>query len=69
MILQKQQNSLVAGLRANTEQVQQQEHIEEKGKETVKEEEIETKVNFYIIYYIILKNYNTIFIFFIYYFY
>lgn len=39
----KQQNSLVAGLRANTEQVQQQEHIEEKGKETVKEEEIETK--------------------------
>ncbi|KAG9429818.1 sodium leak channel non-selective protein [Apis mellifera carnica] len=39
----KQQNSLVAGLRANTEQVQQQEHVEEKGKETVKEEEIETK--------------------------
>ncbi|XP_068979490.1 sodium leak channel NALCN isoform X6 [Bombus flavifrons] len=39
----KQQNSLVAGLRANTEQVQQQEHVEEKGKEVAKEEETETK--------------------------
>ncbi|KAK9296625.1 hypothetical protein QLX08_009452 [Tetragonisca angustula] len=39
----KQQNSLVAGLRANTEQAQQQEHVEEKGKEAVKEEETEIK--------------------------
>lgn len=42
---EKQQNSLVAGLRANTDQAaqQQQEHPEEKGKEADKEEEIETK--------------------------
>ncbi|KAF3429704.1 hypothetical protein E2986_05904 [Frieseomelitta varia] len=45
----KQQNSLVAGLRANTEQAQQQEHVEEKGKEAVKEEETETKVIIFVI--------------------
>ncbi|XP_043249225.1 sodium leak channel non-selective protein [Colletes gigas] len=40
----KQQNSLVAGLRANTDQpIQQQEHTEEKRKEAEKEEETETK--------------------------
>ncbi|XP_076223619.1 sodium leak channel non-selective protein na [Nomia melanderi] len=40
----KQQNDLVAGLRANTDQpIQQQEHTEEKGKEVDKEEEVETK--------------------------
>lgn len=40
----KQQNSLVAGLRANTDQpIQQQEHTEEKRKEADKEEETETK--------------------------
>lgn len=40
----KQQNSLVARLRANTDQpTPQQEHTEEKGKEVAKEEEIETK--------------------------
>ncbi|XP_026672772.1 sodium leak channel non-selective protein [Ceratina calcarata] len=44
----KQQNSLVAGLRANSEQQQQQQlqpqpQPQEKGKEVAKEEEIETK--------------------------
>ncbi|KOC60841.1 Sodium leak channel non-selective protein, partial [Habropoda laboriosa] len=41
---EKQQNSPVAGLRASTDQpLLQQEHTEEKGKETAKEEETETK--------------------------
>lgn len=36
----------MAGLRANTDQqMLQQEHTEEKGKEVAKEEEAETKVN------------------------
>lgn len=39
----------MARLRANTDQpVPQQEHPEEKGKEVAKEEETETKVNYYI---------------------
>lgn len=44
MIFQKQQNSLIAGLRATNEMPAEQEHAEEKGKDTSVDRDSEGEV-------------------------